>query len=40
MSVFSAAHTALCPTQYSQCPLIRVIPKAPSTTSTGTPMPV
>jgi hypothetical protein len=35
VSAFSAAHTALCPAQYSQCPLVRLMPKPPSVSSTG-----
>jgi hypothetical protein len=35
VSAFSAAHTAPCPAQYSQCPLVRLMPKPPSVSSTG-----
>jgi hypothetical protein len=33
---FTATHSVIAPAQYSQCPLIRLLPKPPSATSTGT----
>lgn len=35
VSSFTANHVSMGSTQYSQCPLIRLMPKAPVTTTTG-----